>query len=155
MYFPKVYFLKVYSPKAYFSKVYFFKCKLSKVYFCELHPTCVSSKLYEFISSLVSGLFASNYCCLRLLSPQLSVLSPVALPVAAAPGVPTDLRFPLLWELRDRVGGTHLQKGERPLSILSPFSPTPTSSKILLKGHFCKFICLVLKLLTKQVFHFG
>ena len=94
---------------------------------------------------------ASNYCCLRLLSPQLWV-SPVALPVAAAPGVPTDLRFPPLWELRDRVGGTHLQKGERPLSILSPFSPTPTSSKSLLKGHFLQVYLSCVEIVDKASF---
>ena len=48
MYFPEVYFLKVYSPKVYFSKVY-----ISKVYFCEMYPTCVTSKLYEFIKSTI------------------------------------------------------------------------------------------------------
>ena len=32
-----------------FFKVYFSKVYVSKVYFCEMYPTCVSSKLCEFI----------------------------------------------------------------------------------------------------------
>ena len=38
----------MYSSKVYSSKVY-----LSKVYFCEMYPTCVSSKLCEFIFHLI------------------------------------------------------------------------------------------------------
>ena len=44
-----VYFLKVNKLKVNFSKVYFSKVYLSKVYQCEVYPTCVSSKLCEFI----------------------------------------------------------------------------------------------------------
>ena len=33
----------------YFLKCIFLKCFLSKVYFCKMYPTCVSSKLCEFI----------------------------------------------------------------------------------------------------------
>ena len=32
--------------------MYFLKCIFSKVYFCEMYPTCVSSKLCEFICVL-------------------------------------------------------------------------------------------------------
>ena len=54
VYFPKVFFLKEYIFKVCFSKVYYFpvyfsKVYLSKKYFCEMYPTCVSSKLCEFI----------------------------------------------------------------------------------------------------------
>ena len=34
----------------YFLKCIFSKVCLSKVYFCEMYPTCVSSKLCEFIT---------------------------------------------------------------------------------------------------------
>ena len=36
-----------------FFKVHFSEAFLSKVYFCEMYPTCVSSKLCEFISLYV------------------------------------------------------------------------------------------------------
>ena len=49
VYFVKMYFSKVYFSKVYFFKVYFSKRYLSKVYFCKMYPTCVSSKLCEFI----------------------------------------------------------------------------------------------------------
>ena len=39
-----VYFPRVYIPKVYFSLKY-----LCKVYFSKIYPTCVSSKLFEFI----------------------------------------------------------------------------------------------------------
>ena len=57
VHFPKVYFPNVYSPKVYLSKVYILKVYspevyFSKVYFWEMHPTCMSSKLYEFICKL-------------------------------------------------------------------------------------------------------
>ena len=54
VYFSKVYFPKVYFPKVYFPKVYFPKVYFPKVYFCEIYPTCVSSKLCELITSMVS-----------------------------------------------------------------------------------------------------
>ena len=49
--------LKVYFPKVYFSKVY-----LSKVFFCEMYPTCVSSKLCEFIWDLAVIVYSFNKC---------------------------------------------------------------------------------------------
>ena len=55
---------------------------------------------------------ASNYCCRWLLLPQLS-LSRVPLAWGASTWSPPNLRFPPLWELRERGGGAHLQKEEK------------------------------------------
>ena len=54
-----VYFLKVNKLKVNFSKVYFSKVYVFKVYKCEVYPTCVSSKLCEFIPILrTNGYYA-------------------------------------------------------------------------------------------------
>ena len=44
-----------------FFKVHFSEVFLSKVYFCEMYPTCVSSKLCEFISGDFGDLLLTNY----------------------------------------------------------------------------------------------
>ena len=43
-------------PKCIYFKVYFSKVYLSKVYFCEMYPTCVSSKLCEFIPTMCEAI---------------------------------------------------------------------------------------------------
>ena len=86
--------------------------------------SCGLSPFYLINYFFVLGLYLSIYC-LQFMLPAVIVASIISvprvpLPVADTPGVPTNLRFPPLWELRDRGGGTHLQKLERAFHIV-PF----------------------------------
>ena len=54
----------------YFLKCIFLKCFLSKVHFCEMYPTCVSSKLCEFIFLQIRNFF--HFLCVLVINDDTS-----------------------------------------------------------------------------------
>ena len=79
---------------------------------------------------------ASNYCCRGQLLPQLS-LSRVPLARGASTWSPPNLRFPPWWELRERVGGTHLQKEEKGRTEVRGANRSPNRFPFLSEDFIC------------------